>query len=484
MGERGVVMSFYGRQDELSQLADLWLHPQASLVTCRGRRRIGKSTLIRNFAEISQARFLHIEGLAPNSGMDNATQLTSFGRQLAEQMGMPPLKPDNWYDAFHFLASAVHAGERTVILLDEISWMGHYDKDFAGELKYAWDNRFHGLSELVLVLCGSVSSWIDESILSSTGFVGRISLDLIVRELPLPQCVSFWGGTASRLSSSELLDMLSITGGVPRYLEEIIPSQSTEENIRRMCFRSNGYLFRDFDDVFSSVFSDGAALKKTIMTALANGSLTGQELATAVDIPRNGRLSAALQELELAGFVSRSTGLNPLNGRPTRVDMYRLRDNYSRFYLKYIMPHRHLIEGGVNPFQSLEGLPGWDAILGLQFENLVLNNVVSLIPKLHLAGVQILSAAPYRRKSSTAGHGLQIDLLIQMRKSMCIVEIKHKNEIGHEVEDEVAEKLKRLNAPRDLNLRTALVYCGHLAKTVQNSGFFDAIVPFEALLEE
>lgn len=473
---------FYGRESLLARLSDFWKRPHASLVACRGRRRIGKSTLISRFAELGEARFLSFEGLPPHRKMTNADQLAAFGRQLAEQTRRAVRTPESWFEAFRLLADAVPATGRVVILLDEISWMGKYDPNFPGELKYAWDKRFHDRPDLVFVICGSVSSWIDENILSNTGFVGRVSLDMVVPELPLRDCVKFWGAAQGRVSSQEMLDILSVTGGVPRYLEEIDPSLSADENIKRMCFLPNGYLYRDFNDIFTTVFNAASPLKRAILAKLSDGPHGGTELAAALSVARNGEFSKVMEELDMAGFVAADSGINPESGRRSREIRYRLKDNYTRFYLKYVEPHTVEIKDGRYEFVSLENLPEWNSILGLQFENLVINNFRSLLPALHLEGVQVFSAAPFRKAKKNAERGVQVDLLVQTRKAVVVVEIKRQGEIGEEVEREVAEKVRRLRLPRGMSVRTALVYAGTLSKGVRGSGYFDALIPAEALL--
>ncbi|MBQ3810151.1 MAG: ATP-binding protein, partial [Kiritimatiellae bacterium] len=133
---------FVGRKKELDSLMELWDKPQASLAVCRGRRRIGKSTLVEEFARRSGAAFVKFEGLAPRDGMSNARQLEAFGRQLGEQTKGGADAPKSWFDAFKTLDGRLRRKNRTVVLFDEISWMGKYDAAFPGELKYAWDNRF------------------------------------------------------------------------------------------------------------------------------------------------------------------------------------------------------------------------------------------------------------------------------------------------------------------------------------------------------
>lgn len=473
---------FFGRNGELEELAELWEKDSASLVSCQGRRRIGKSRLVEEFALRSDARLLAIAGLPPQPEMDNGDQLRAFGRQLAAQTGRSAETPQDWTRAFRMLDERLDNRRKTVVLLDEISWLGGYDPNFPGELKNAWDMLLRKRRKLVVVICGSVSSWISENILNNTGFVGRISLQIVLPELPLRDCIRFWGKKADRIATREIFDVLSVTGGVPKYLEEVKPSRSAEENIARLCFRPSGTLFRDFDSIFADVFGDRAMTKRAILAALAEGPRTGKELAAALGSGRNGHLTSHLDELELAGFVAKDSGLNPGTGRAARQDRYRLRDNYTRFYLRYVEPRTAEIRAGLVQTAPLETLPGWDAVLGLQFENLVLNHVTDLLPLIGLGGLPVLSAAPWRTRGKGKGLGAQIDLLVQTRKSVCVVEIKRRRSIGEEVEAEVDRKVKALCVRPGVSVRTALVYEGELAPVVRGNGYFDSIVPASRLL--
>ena len=474
---------FFGRDEELASLGALWEKPTPSLVICRGRRRIGKSTLFTKFAIESKAKFIRLEGIAPEHGMGNQDQLDAFMRQLSEQSGAPFSRVDNWHDAFRMLDMGLGGRRRKVVLLDEISWMGHYEPGFAGQLKAAWDRRFHERSNLVVAVCGSVSSWIADNILNNTGFVGRISRDLVLDELPLRDATKFWGGAAERRSAQDLLDVFSVTGGVPRYLEEVRPSLSALENIRRMCFLPDGTLFKDFKRIFADVFGERAMLKRRILQTLANGALGGAEIAAGLGIGRGGTVTAELSELELAGFVARDSGLNPETLEKSRNVQYRLSDNYTRFYLQYVEPRESEIEGRKFKFATLESLPRWSAVLGLQFENLVVANFDRIQELLGLRGVEILSAAPWRKQGRGKGDGVQIDLLVQTPKSVYVVEVKRRNRIGDEVIGEMRGKLDRIRFKGGKSIRTALVYCGELSPTVRGSGFFDFLVSGEDLLK-
>ena len=160
-----------------------------------------------------------------------------------------------------------------------------------------------------------------------------------------------------------------------------------------------------------------------------------------------------------------------------------MKDNYARFYLHYIEPRRRAIARGLFRFSSLEQMKGWETDLGFQFENLILNHVTDLFPLLGLESSLVLSAAPYLQRGNSNHRGCQIDLLIQTQRSLVVVEIKRRKEIGIEIVDEVAEKVARLKHKKGLTVRTALVYAGELAKSVAAEDYFDFIVPAKNLFE-
>lgn len=476
-------MRFLGRETELDSLKLLLDKQSSSIVACRGRRRIGKSTLIREFAKRNDLVFINIDGLAPQPKQTNRDQLVNFTLKLSQQTRYTGSVPENWFTAFKALDSSIDDSRWTVVLLDEISWMGKYDPDFAGYLKSAWDNDLKYHDRLILVVCGSVSSWITKNLLDKAEFGGRFSRDIFLRELPLELCVSFWGEKATTLPTREIVDVLAVTGGVPRYLEEVNPRLSADENIKRLCFHRDGPLFKEFAGLFSEVFGDASRMKGDILRLLVDGPMTCSEIAEKLGQVRGGGLSSVLQELDDAGFVSSDKGYNPETGKRARQGFFRLSDNYVRFFLKYVEPNIEEIRNGQYEFIALSMLPGWDKTLGLAFENLVVNHAVSLLPKFHLQGVPVLSAVPYIRRGGRNGkRGVQIDLLIQTRRSVYVVEIRHRQEIGEEAESDVRTKCSKLKLPDNVALRTGLVYDGRLDPVVRGNAYFDVILSSREIL--
>jgi predicted transcriptional regulator len=471
---------FVGRETERTEFQQLFRKKIASLVVCEGRRRIGKSTFVRECARDAD-HFLSFEGLPPRPNIGRKEQLDIFAQRLADQTKAPKVALESWPQAFQLLASLLPATGWTVLLLDEISWMAMGEPDFAGHLKVAWDNLFSRRARLVLVLCGSVTSWIQDNILNQTGFVGRCSWQFRLPPLSLPSCNLFWRG--KEISAPEKLKVLSVTGGVPRYLEEVDPAQSAEQNIKRLCFHPGGLLFREFDQVFHDIFSRRADAYRKVATALAEGPKTVSEISTALGQERGGTLSAVAEDLVAAGFVSRDASFDPVTGRTYPYGVrYRLSDNYLRFYLRCVAPVRAAVEKGLFKQTSLDSLPGWDSLMGLQFENLVLGNLATVFGKIGLANVPILNAGPYCRRPTHPQKGCQIDLLIRTRQSLYVLEVKFRRQIDKAILSEVRQKVERLKVPRSLSVRTGLIFQGELHPEIEPSDYFDFLIPFENLL--
>lgn len=471
---------FLGREKELQSLRDLLEKPTASLIACRGRRRIGKSTLFKEFARREGLNLITIEGLGPRKGQTDADQVRNFGERLiAQTRGRSRRLPGTWMEAFEELGRRIPKKGRTLVLLDEISWMGRHNPDFPGLLKNGWDDYLKSHDNLILAVCGSVSAWIRKNLLDSATFGGRFSRDIVLHELPLELCARFWGDRYEDLSTRDLLDVLSVTGGVPRYLEEINPSLSASENVRRMCFVPDGPLFKDFLALFGEVFGERAKGKGDILRALTDGSLTLSEIATALGVDRGGSLGESLDELSEAGFVAKDVVLNPKTWNRSRIVRYRLCDNYARFYLKYVEPNMDEIKEGKFEFEQIPELKNWQTIMGLAFENLVLNHVLDFREDLHLSGARIRSAAPFREPGKG---GLQIDMLIRTDDSLYVVEVKRRRQIDTGIIDEVREKIRKIRKPRGVSIRKGLVFEGELSHAVRRSGYFDALVDIDRFI--
>lgn len=474
------ITQFIGRELELERLSSLIAKKSASFVIIRGRRRIGKSRLAEEFGKQFE-KFYRFSGLPPEKETTAEDQLVEFCKQLAQNFNVPFARYSDWHDAFWAVAEKVKSG-KILLLFDEISWMGSKSKNFRGILKNLWDLHLKQNPNLIFIVCGSASSWIEKNIINNTGFVGRISFTLTLNELPLAACSSFW---PNNISAYEKFKVLSVTGGIPKYLEEIDPKKTAEENIKNLCFTNGGILVDEFDKILFSALLRKTSYYKKILQILAKNSLEQNEIQKKLGIQSAGRLSEYLTELEVAGFITRDYTWDIVTGSDVKLSKYRLRDNYTRFYLRYIEKNHSKILRDSFDFKSLHSLPEWNVIMGLQFENLVLNNRKAIQELLNIKSEDILGENPYFQKPTSKQKGCQIDYMIKTKfNTLYICEIKFsKNPIDATVITEIQNKIDALKSHQNFSCRPVLIHVNGVAEDIQESDFFSAIIDFGKLIQ-
>ena len=329
---------FIGRSEELAGLEATARLGGAKFIVIKGRRRVGKSRLAREFSrQHPNMAAAYLTGLPPAETGSAQAELDSFASQLSRVFKIPRPKADNWDELLWHLADRVKGGH-AIVILDEINWMGRSDPQFSNKLWRLWETDLSGLSHFILILSGLLAGWIDNKFSSHTGYLGRISWNMTLDELPVRDALKFFGARGSRISLYEQLKLLLVTGGVPRYLEEIDPRQTAEDNIRRLCFSQAGLLFNEYDQLMDDLFQKNNRIYRDIVEALAERPLTLDELHVRIARKKSGVISAYVEDLEKAGFLMRHHTWNPRTGRPSNRYRIRIIDNYVRFYLKAIRP--------------------------------------------------------------------------------------------------------------------------------------------------
>lgn len=473
---------FVGRKKELQFLNDLHQKKVASLVVIKGRRRIGKSRLIEEFTRHKKCYLF--SGIPPLKTTTPQSQRNEFSKQLSIQTGTPEVMVDDWNKLFLLLARETKKG-KIIVVFDEISWMGSKDPDFLGKLKNLWDNHLKKNPELILILCGSVSSWIEKNIISSTGFFGRIALKLTLEEMPLYNCNTLIETIGFKRSILEKFMVLAITGGIPWYIELINPSYSASENIKRLCFEKDGILVDEFRYIFHDLFGRRAKICQKIVESLARGPLERAQILKEIHYTRSGSIDDYLKDLLTSGFITRDYTWTFKSGKDTRrLSHFRLKDNYLRFYLKYIEPNLEKINKGQFTDASLSSLPNWNSIMGLQFENLVLSNRSLIYQALGIKPEEIVSDNPYFQHQTEKQLGCQIDYLIHTRhNTLFVCEIKFsKTEIDPSVISEVKTKIEKLKLPKGFACLPILIHVNGVSEEVSSADYFYKIIDFSELL--
>jgi len=475
--------SFVGRYYELDKLNLLTRKRIASLVVLKGRRRIGKSRLLLEFAK-HQKVYYRFVGLSPEPGITAVHQRESFAKSLQSQFDIPPIPSNDWADLFNWLGKLTTSG-KVIIIFDEISWMAMDDPTFLPKLKNAWEDLFSKNPQLILILCGSVSTWIEKNILSSTGFFGRVASEITLDELSIPNCYKLLKELGFNGSAMEFFMILSLTGGVPWYLELINPALSASENIHSLCFTSDGILLKEYQKIFHDLFGKRGDIYQQIVDALASGPREYKEISKAINYPSGGPLSEYLQELTISGFIRRDYAWNINTGEQVEISQYRLNDNYLRFYVRCIAPNLHRISNNTIKGRSLSSLPNWSSIMGLQFENLILNNRAIVWKKLRIDPLEIINDNPYLQRKTKNRQGCQIDYLIQTKFNILyIIEFKFsQDKIGTSVINEVQQKIDRLEKHNKFACKPVLIHVGGVTQDLIDTGFFANIIDFNEFIE-
>lgn len=475
------AIPFIGRKRALARLHILLKKKSASLVVIKGRRRIGKSRLVEEFAK--EKNLLKFAGLAPAPFLNAQHQRDHFALQLSQQTGLPEIKTDDWSKLFLLLAERVKSGP-LILLFDEITWMADQDETFLSKLQSFWEEHLRKNPQLIFIICGSITTWIEENILSSTGFYGRVSEVITLQELSLFESNQLLSHLNIHASSLEKFKILAITGGVPWYIEQISSELSINENIKRLCFTEGGLFVHEFDRIFSDLFGKRSDLYRKIIMVLSTGSADTKKIINELHYPNSGVMSVYLSDLVASGFIKRDFTWQLKTCHEQKFSQYRLSDNYLRFYLKYIRPKLNKIK--LNQFENINisTFSNFEIIVGLQFENLILNNRLQIFNLLGIHPEDVVYDNPYFQRENTKQKGCQIDYMIQTKyHNLYVCEIKFYNKpIGRSIIKEVESKIQRLNRPKYIAAIPVLIHVSGVDESVVEEGYFAKYIDFSDLL--
>ncbi|MES2215656.1 MAG: ATP-binding protein, partial [Pseudomonadota bacterium] len=453
-----------------------------AMVVIKGRRRVGKSRLVAEFAR--DKIFLPFAGMAPIDKITAQDQYDAFAKNISSLFRLPPFTFTDWLDGFAHISRHLDDKKQTVILFDEISWMGSKDHTFLPKLKIWWDRLSEEKSNIILVLCGSVSTWIEDNIIKSTAFYGRISLPITLNPLSLSESCQMLQKTGVKASSYDLFRILSITGGIPWYIENIQKGVSIDDNIKFLCFAPNGLLAQEFNLIFHDLFMRSGELYKKIVTILAGGVRDYSDIRKELGYSSGGAIAPYLEALIDSGYVTKHQSWLIKTGKPSSKSIFRLSDNYLRFYLKVIEPVLNKISLDAFRDVPLSAVLGWNSIMGLQVENLLLSNRPSLLKTIGIYPQDVVADNPFIQRTTTARAGVQIDYLVQTTtNTLYLCEFKfNRNELGSEIIKDIQNKIDKLSIPRGFSICPVLFQFGGVADSVIDAGYFYRIIDINDFL--
>lgn len=302
--------------------------------------------------------------------------------------------------------------------------------------------------------------------------------------LSLRESVSFLRQKGFKGSLYEVLKILSVTGGIPWYLDLIDPKETADKNIYELCFDPVSQLINEFQIIFHDLFERKGESYRRIMQVLVEGMKTQKEIRDCLRLEEGGTLSEQLKNLVEAGFVSEHYQWTFKKAALGKQKLYRLSDCFLRFQLKYVEPHRALIEQGSYQKVAAGKLPGWDSIMGFQLESLLLANREFLFEMLGIDSSLVVRDNPFIQTPTARRSGCQIDYLIQTKmNNLIICEFKlSRNELGSSIIEEMQEKCERLVVPKGIAKIVALFHIGGVSAKVEESPLFYRLIDLRDVL--
>lgn len=419
-----------GRKEELRELQRLFESDRAEFLAIYGRRRVGKTFLISEFFSNQGAIYFELTG---SSGASKAEQLANFHREYCAlfERERPLDPPKNWSEAFDRLAEICRRfseARRVILFFDELPWLASPNSGFIRALEYFWNRHGSRFNNLLLIVCGSAAYWMINKVINSrAGLYGRLSADLRLMPFNLYETELFLKSRSIELPRKQICELYMAIGGIPKYLSYIPKGLSLPQIVDRLCFTPRAPLLKEYHRIFVSLF-DQPSLHSDLIQALASSRRDGlyrSELIEAIPaLKGGGSTSRILEELEECGFI----GVTPGYQKQTKDQLYRLIDEYSLFYFRWIEPYKSQILQGMrqNEWQKSYGTPAWLAWAGKAFESLCLKHMPQIKRALEIGGVE--TSAFHWVYRATNEKGAEIDLVID-RADNCInlCEIKFSN---------------------------------------------------------
>jgi AAA+ ATPase superfamily predicted ATPase len=464
---------FAGRQEECSILQELLEHSRAELVAVLGRRRIGKTYLVKQV--YASHLCFHFTGI---KDADRKTMLTEFAEKIAANT--PRKKnntvPKNWMEAFRLLKQyllSLQTKKKKVIFLDEFPWIDGHKSGFLPAFEYFW-NDWASEQNIIIVVCGSSSSWMLKNVLNNkAGLHNRITKYINLAPFTLKETKELLVAKGIHLPHYEIIQLYMAIGGVPYYLNEVRKGESATQSIDRILFGEKSSLKREFQNLYRALF-DHYEKYETIIKALSlkRKGLTREEIIAATGIPNGGSLTRMLTELEESSFIK---SFQPF-GKEKKEMLYRLVDEYSIFYYQF-NPQKN----PAGSFIKISSTAKYKSWAGFAFESLCIRHTNRIKKALGIAGIFSQESSWYF-KGTQQQPGFQIDMLIDRSdNSINICEMKFyatEFELSKKEADELRTRREffRTKTQTKKYLINTLVTTYGLQKNEPSAGVIDKVV--------
>ena len=467
-----------GREEEIAKLNALLDHTNADLAMVYGRRRVGKTYVIKNtFGSKMDFQFTGGKLTTTEEHLEQwAIKLTEASNKISFE------KPANWMQAFSQLKKylrTVNAKKRRIVFLDEVPWLDNHRSGFLAALEYHW-NDWMTDQNLALVLCGSATSWMLKNIVNNVaGLHNRVTSHIKMIPFTLAETEKFLLWKRIKWTQTEILTVYMSLGGIPYYLEQLSFGKSAIQNIDALLFDPAGELKNEFQNLYRALFDNYTAYEAVVKAiAKKRKGVTRNELIEITKIENGGGLTKILTELEECSFIESYIPF----GKKIQNSLFHLTDEYTAFYF-----HFNPLKKGKGSFIAISQSTSYKSWAGYAFENICMRHKASLAKALGISGMYYTTPSFYQKADSKTS-GFQVDMLIDRADNVInICEMKFYNAQYEFTKKEMEAANERVEKFRKItNTKKQLLYTlvtnkglkpnqysiGTVAKAIDASEFF------------
>ena len=484
--------AFTGRQEERLTLEELFNSNKSEFLALYGRRRVGKTFLIRNFVKKKSCCFFNSTGIL-NEPL--ARQLIEFTKEISRTFfhGTELKERKNWFDTFELLTDAINKqipkNKKVILFFDEFPWMATARSRLLQALDYYWNRHWSQDNRIKLIVCGSAASWIIRNIVDNKGGLhNRLTRTILLEPMSLRETKDMLHNMGVKLNNKHISQIYMVTGGVPFYLSHVTPGLSTSQVIEKLAFSKNSLLLTEFDKLYSSLFHDASTYVELVRVIASNRyGIHQEELFNRIkSLSKGGFIVRKLKELEDAGFI---ICFKPYKHKKKGI-YYKVIDEYSLFYFHWIEPIQEtLLKKGLRKgyWDKMMKSHSWYSWAGYSFEALCYKHLNLISESLNLSPTAIPNTWRFSPRKGSKEEGAQIDLLFNRDDdAITVCEIKYTN-LPFAIDKEYAAKLnKKLKVFRNKTRTQKQLFLGIISangikETMYSEEMVDGVVTLKDL---
>jgi hypothetical protein len=411
-----------GRKEQIETMKELLVLQKSYFVAVTGRRRVGKTYLIDQVYKDSIC--YRATGIQDGN---QQTQIAHFIQKLAEYSHFPIVTiPKNWQQVFMLFKiylETLPKNKKQVIFIDELPWMSTAKSGFIQLLAHLWNDYLSKEKHFILVICGSATSWISKKIMGDKGgFHNRISHHISLPPFTLAETKDFLKSKKVKLTNADIMELYMALGGIPYYLELIQKGESAIQAIDRLCFAENGLLKTEYQHLYKALF-DQSANHEAIVSTLAKSKygLGRVELSKKSNVQIGGPFTRTMEDLLLSGFIVEQQPF----GKVKQGSVYRLTDEFSVFYHRFIATHK---KAGKGIWQEISQTQSYKIWSEYAFEAMCLRHIDTIKKAMGISNLYT-EVSSFRSLGNSDEPGMQIDIILDRAdKTVNICECKYYSE--------------------------------------------------------